>query len=138
MKDNEPIKEYSNGEITVLWKPDQCIHSGICLRGLPKVFNLKQRPWVKMEGASSEEIVNLVKDCPSRALSIKGIKFKEPDHSDVEVTLIQHGPLIIKGGAHVKNRGNSELFHETVSFCRCGRSKKFPYCDGTHAQPKSK
>lgn len=138
MSDQPQEKEYSNGEVTVLWKPDLCIHSGICLRGLPNVFNLKQRPWVNMTAATSEEIVDLVRECPSKALSIKGVKFKTIDRSDVEVTLIPHGPLIIKGGATVQNRKNTEVFHETVSFCRCGRSKKFPYCDGTHAQPKSK
>jgi len=130
------VKEYTNGEVTVVWKQDQCIHSGICLRGLPKVFNLQQRPWVDMTGATSEEIVTLVRECPSKALSIKGVKFKEVDNSGVEVNLIPRGPLIIKGGATVQNRKDKEVFHETVSFCRCGRSKKFPYCDGTHAQPK--
>ncbi|WP_252935447.1 (4Fe-4S)-binding protein [Roseivirga pacifica] len=135
----EPIvKEYSNGEITVVWKPQACIHSGICLRGLPEVFDLKKRPWVTMDAASSEAIVGLVRDCLSKALSIKGVKFKEEDRSETQVNLIHGGPLIIRGGATVTNRNKEEVFHETVSFCRCGRSNKFPYCDGTHAQPKAK
>ncbi|PIW06045.1 MAG: hypothetical protein COW40_01590 [Cytophagales bacterium CG17_big_fil_post_rev_8_21_14_2_50_40_13] len=137
-KMSEPaiVKEYSNDEITVLWKPQQCIHSGICLRGLPQVFDLKRKPWVDIKGASSEEIVKLVKDCPSKALSIKGVKFKEVDNSSTEVNLIPHGPLIIRGGATVKDRKDETVHHETVSFCRCGRSGKYPYCDGTHAQKK--
>lgn len=130
------IKEYSNGEITIQWKPQQCIHSGICLKGLPKVFDLKQRPWINMAEATSEEIVTLVRDCPSKALSIKGVRFKEEGRSDNEITLIPGGPLIVKGGATVLNRKQTEVFNETVSFCRCTRSKKFPYCDGTHAEPK--
>uniref|UniRef100_UPI00404871DD (4Fe-4S)-binding protein n=1 Tax=Roseivirga sp. TaxID=1964215 RepID=UPI00404871DD len=130
------VKEYSNNEITVLWKPQQCIHSGICLRGLPQVFDLKRKPWVDIKGASSEEIVKLVKDCPSKALSIKGVKFKEVDNSATEVVLIPHGPLIIRGGATVNDRKDQTVYHETVSFCRCGRSGKYPYCDGTHAQKK--
>lgn len=65
------VKEYSNGEITVVWKPDLCIHSGVFARGLPEVFNPKARPWVKVEGATSDEIVNQVSKCPSGALSIK-------------------------------------------------------------------
>ena len=137
MSEEPTVREYTNGEVTVVWQPAKCIHSGIYLRGLPKVFNLKQRPWVDMTAATSEQIVNLVKECPSKALSIKGVKFKEPDNSGVEVTLVPHGPLIIKGGATVHERQNKEVFHETVSFCRCGRSKKLPYCDGTHAQPKA-
>ena len=130
------VKEYSNDEVTVVWKPEKCIHSGICLRGLPKVFNLKQRPWIHMDAASSEEIVNLVRECPSKALTIKGVRFKEEDKSDTHITLIPGGPIIVKGGATVKDRKKEEVFHETVSFCRCKRSKHYPYCDGTHAQPK--
>ncbi|PWL31847.1 (4Fe-4S)-binding protein [uncultured Roseivirga sp.] len=129
-------KEYSNGEITVLWKPDLCIHSGICLKGLPKVFNLKQRPWVNVNAASSEDIVQLVRECPSKALSIKGVKFKEKQNPEVEVKLIPGGPMIIKGGATVTDRSKTTVFNETVSFCRCERSGNYPYCDGTHAQPK--
>lgn len=130
------VKEYSNNEITVVWKPDLCIHSGICLRGLPKVFNLKRRPWTDLSQAGSEEIVKLVRDCPSKALTIKGVKFKEPDNSNVEVVVIPHGPLIIRGGATVKELKEETVFKETIAFCRCNRSGKFPYCDGTHAQKK--
>ena len=61
---------YSNGEITVLWKPGKCIHSGICSAGLPLVFQPSERPWVKIEGATSDEIVKQVSNCPSGALSI--------------------------------------------------------------------
>ncbi len=136
MADQPVIKEYTNGEVTVIWKPDTCIHSGICLKGLSRVFDLKQRPWINMEGATSEEIVTLVRECPSKALSIKGVRFKEPDHSDREIILIPHGPMIVKGGGTVQNRKQQDVFHETVSFCRCGRSKKHPYCDGTHAKKK--
>ena len=136
MSDQPIVKEYTNGEVTVVWKPDLCIHSGICLRGLPKVFNLKQRPWVNMEAADSESIVNLVRECPSKALSIRGVKFKEPDKSDTEVILIPKGPLIVKYGATVQNRKEETVHHETVSFCRCGRSEKYPYCDVTHAKRK--
>lgn len=136
MSDQPIVKEYTNGEVTVIWKPDLCIHSGICLRGLPRVFNLRKRPWVNMDGADSKAIVELVRDCPSKALSIKGVKFKEEDRSDTPVMLIPHGPLIIKGGATVTDRKNETVHHETVSFCRCGRSEKYPYCDGTHAKKK--
>ncbi|MGH9387422.1 MAG: (4Fe-4S)-binding protein [Vicinamibacterales bacterium] len=63
------IKRYSNGEVTVIWQPSLCIHSGICFRGLPKVFDPRRRPWVILEGTSTEEIVKQVERCPSGALS---------------------------------------------------------------------
>ena len=68
---NEIEKQYSNGEITVIWKPETCIHSAKCWKGLIKVFNPKDRPWVNMNGAETEEIIRQVEVCPSRALSWK-------------------------------------------------------------------
>lgn len=63
--------EYNNGEITVLWKPKVCVHAGICVRTLPMVYNPKARPWINLENATTDEIINQVAQCPSGALSIK-------------------------------------------------------------------
>lgn len=60
---------YTNGEITIVWKPDTCIHSTLCWKGLINVFNPKKRPWIDANGASSDEIIEQVKKCPSGALS---------------------------------------------------------------------
>ncbi|MFI5134971.1 MAG: (4Fe-4S)-binding protein [Chitinophagales bacterium] len=62
-------KQYSNGEVTVVWKNYLCWHSGNCVRGLPQVFDRTKHPWVNAEGANTEEIIEQVKKCPSRALS---------------------------------------------------------------------
>jgi uncharacterized Fe-S cluster protein YjdI len=64
-------KEYTNGDVTVIWKPDVCAHSGNCVRGLPKVFKPGEKPWVQIEAASSEEIRKTIDTCPSGALSYK-------------------------------------------------------------------
>lgn len=64
-------KEYTNGEITVVWQPDKCIHSGICARGLPKVFKPREVPWVDPLAESTETISAQVAKCPSGALSLK-------------------------------------------------------------------
>jgi len=61
--------KYSNGEITIVWKPDLCIHSGNCARGLPEVFKPKEKPWITPDGASTERMIEQVKKCPSGALS---------------------------------------------------------------------
>jgi uncharacterized Fe-S cluster protein YjdI len=64
-------KEYTNGEITVVWKSGKCTHSGNCVKNLSKVFQPKEKPWIKINNATSEEIVNTINKCPSGALSIK-------------------------------------------------------------------
>ena len=65
----EGNKNYTNGEITVVWQPKKCIHSAICFRGLPQVFDPRVHPWVNIEGAETERIINQVTHCPSGALS---------------------------------------------------------------------
>jgi len=61
---------YSNGEITILWQPKLCIHSAICVKTLPAVYDPTRRPWVQAENASTRELIEQVNKCPSGALSI--------------------------------------------------------------------
>lgn len=63
------ILHYTNGEITVVWKPKVCQHSTLCWKGLIEVFNPRERPWIKMDGATTDRIIEQVKKCPSGALS---------------------------------------------------------------------
>lgn len=62
-------KEYSNGEVTIVWKPSLCIHSTNCWRGLPQVFRPKEKPWIQPEKGSSQQVLSQVANCPSGALS---------------------------------------------------------------------
>ncbi len=65
------IKEYTKEDIQVVWENTKCTHSGICARGLSAVFKPKEKPWVQVENASKEAIIEQVNKCPSGALSIK-------------------------------------------------------------------
>jgi len=63
------IHKYTNGEVTVIWKPDICQHSKICWKNLREVFDPFVKPWINMQGASTERIIQQVNQCPSGALS---------------------------------------------------------------------
>jgi uncharacterized Fe-S cluster protein YjdI len=65
----ERKKTYPNEEITVIWKPDVCIHSTKCWKASLAVFNPKRRPWIDMSGGTTVEIIKIVDNCPSGALS---------------------------------------------------------------------
>ena len=69
--------EYSNGELTIIWQPDLCQHSGICVKTLPQVYNPKERPWVKIENATTDELIAQINKCPSGALSYRPNKKEE-------------------------------------------------------------
>ena len=130
-------KEYSNGEVTIVWEADKCIHSGICVKGLPNVFRPKVRPWVRISGASKEELVNQVKQCPSGALSyyMNNQEDKTAESLETKVEVLENGPLLVYGTLKVTNKdGLAEIKNKTTAFCRCGASENKPYCDGTHVK----
>jgi uncharacterized Fe-S cluster protein YjdI len=62
--------KYTREGVTILWQPDKCIHSGVCVRGLSAVFNPAISPWIDMSKAETQRIVEQVQKCPSGALSI--------------------------------------------------------------------
>ena len=130
-------KKYTNGEVTVVWKPPECIHSGICFRGLGEVFNPRQRPWVTIGGSSTDKIIAQVKKCPSGALSY--YLNRDADEASVKVeaeTLVEtmlNGPLLVYGNVSVKDiSGNITRKNNVTAFCRCGGSASKPFCDGSH------
>lgn len=65
----ETTKEYSNGELTVVWKPKLCKHAGICVKMLPEVYKPGEKPWINVENASTEALKDQIGKCPSGALS---------------------------------------------------------------------
>jgi uncharacterized Fe-S cluster protein YjdI len=128
-------KEYSTGEVTVVWESEKCIHSGICVQGLPDVFQPKEKPWIKIDAASTEALVNQVKQCPSGALSFY-MNSKENHTSETmetKVEILENGPLLVYGTLKVTHKdGREEVKNKTTAFCRCGASQNKPYCDGAH------
>jgi uncharacterized Fe-S cluster protein YjdI len=45
-----------------------CIHSGVCVRGLPDVFDVKRKRWVRPELQPPEVVAEQVMRRPSGAL----------------------------------------------------------------------
>jgi uncharacterized Fe-S cluster protein YjdI len=69
MEKKEIPKEYSNGELTVVWKPSKCIHAGVCVKTLPQVYDPKGKPWIKPEMATTGQLKSQIMKCPSGAIS---------------------------------------------------------------------
>jgi putative redox protein len=67
--DVEKKINYTNGDVTVVWKPELCKHSARCVNGLPEVFDVNAKPWVNMQGADSETILDRTNKCPTGALT---------------------------------------------------------------------
>ncbi|NOT36595.1 MAG: hypothetical protein HOP11_04400 [Saprospiraceae bacterium] len=136
------VKKYTNGEVTIVWQSEKCIHSKKCWNeseGLRSVFNPRERPWIKPEGASTEKIIEHVCKCPSGALSFymnheEDVK-KEEITTEQVVEIVENGPLLVYGNITVKDKeGNQTQKNKVTAFCRCGQSNNKPYCDGSHVK----
>ena len=130
-------KEYTNGELTIVWKPGKCIHAGECVKALPKVYNPNERPWLKVENATTDELKAQIKTCPSGALSyyMNDGEDEESHTLETNVEVLENGPLLVYGTLRVKDAsGQEEIKNKTTAFCRCGASNNKPYCDGSHVK----
>ena len=152
-------RRYKNEDITVYWKPSACVHASYCYRELIEVFDPSRRPWVDMNGSTTERIIEVVNLCPTEALAWKWndesknesvgsdqlnhIKFRrpelinceEPDSKEqpVSVKIMADGPVVLKGNFTLLYSGVKKEIHESIiSICRCGVSDHMPFCDGQH------
>jgi uncharacterized Fe-S cluster protein YjdI len=151
-------RKYTNGEITVYWKPDTCVHASHCYRELIEVFDPGRRPWVDMYGSTTDRIIETVNMCPTDALTWKWneddknrdidpsntnhINFARPElltpgnditEEPVSVKVMPDGPIVLNGTFTVNYGNNVKQVKESIiSLCRCGGSNHMPFCDGVH------
>ncbi len=130
------IREYIKNDLTVGWQAEQCIHSEKCWKGLSEVFNPKGRPWINLDGASKEAIIEQVNKCPSGALSIISEEEHKKENMEIKdeqiLETMANGPLMVYGNVTVKHNGEEIKKSKATAFCRCGHSANKPYCDGAH------
>ncbi len=62
------LQTYETEGITVTFDPNICTHSAMCVRGLPAVFDVHRRDWVRPYAATADEVAAQVSRCPSGAL----------------------------------------------------------------------
>lgn len=147
------MKKYQNEHITVHWFPELCAHPGTCLRLLPEVFNLQQRPWVNVDAAEPEAIISTIDKCPSGALryslpegskvdpqtarGVGNIDFEKDNPASVKIKVNANGPLLVEGQTVVIGI-DGKLLKEggKMALCRCGLSGNRPFCDGVHKKQR--
>lgn len=129
-----PAKVYKGKNVTVTFDAHRCLHSGECVRGLHPVFDTGRRPWVDPDGASPEEIAEVVSRCPSGALhyTVTGGAPEDPQHPTT-ITAVPGGPLVIRGHLVLRTPDGKHAHETRATLCRCGRSGNQPYCDGSNA-----
>ena len=101
--------------------------------GEPGVFLANvQGPWLHPEATSVEALVRVAHACPSGAITYER-RDGGPAEAAPKVNLIrlrENGPLAVRAAIEVE--GAAPRLRATL--CRCGRSKKKPWCDGSHVE----
>jgi uncharacterized Fe-S cluster protein YjdI len=142
-------RDYEAPGIVVHWDSARCIHSANCLDELPEVFDVRRRPWIRVDAATADQIAAAVDTCPSRALTYTRLDGGEPgpngvrhgeaepptpeDGTPVVIALKPDGPLLVEGPVRIE-MARCEVIDvtEKAALCRCGGSTNKPFCDGTH------
>ncbi|MDO8836705.1 MAG: (4Fe-4S)-binding protein [Vicinamibacterales bacterium] len=69
------LQTYETEAILVTFDPNVCIHSAVCLRALPDVFDVSRPRWIRLEQSAAADVAYAVRQCPSGALQYR---FKDP------------------------------------------------------------
>jgi len=128
---------YTGNDVEITYDVERCIHAAECANGLPGVFNPDRKPWVDPDGATVDEVAEVIRRCPTGSL-----KYRRLDGGAAEkatgtpgVAVEEDGPLYMKGNLeiHVPN-ADQPLVETRAAFCRCGASKAKPFCDNAHEE----
>ena len=133
---------YVGTAITVLDNRGICAHSGFCTDRLNSVFHVDDETFATPNGARMDEIIRVVRACPSGALSyaLGGIEIRDgvDQARPPAIEVSKDGPYRVTGGIALKDgQGNDEAHNtgaslEHYSLCRCGHSQNKPFCSGMH------
>jgi CDGSH-type Zn-finger protein len=128
------LDAYEGDGITVYDNRGTCCHSGNCTDHLPSVFRTNAEPFVDPTGATKEEIISIVRQCPSGALgySVSGVRYSGENRGPA-IYVSEDGPYHVRGGIALQGEDrNAGASLEHYALCRCGHSKNKPFCDGSH------
>ena len=122
-------KAYTGDGINVYFDAQRCLHFAECVRGLPAVFDVKQRPWIQPGNASADEVAEVVRRCPSGALHyvLHDGPAETPDHP-TRVEFVEGGPITLRGELELTTPDGT-ISEVRAALCRCGQTENGPFCD---------
>lgn len=126
--------EHAEGRaISIEFDAVRCIHSRHCVLEAPTVFKANTPgEWIFPDTMEAERLAAVALNCPSGAIRFRrkdgGLDECAPPVNTLKVR--ENGPYAI--AAELRIDGEDAGFRSTL--CRCGASKRKPYCDGSHAE----
>ncbi|MBO1332849.1 (4Fe-4S)-binding protein [Streptomyces sp. VRA16 Mangrove soil] len=126
-------KTYPGRDIEVTFEARRCLHAAECVGGLPAVFDTARRPWITPEAADADQVAEVVRRCPSGALTYRFTDgTAETPQQPTSVARTASGQLAVRGDLAVETADGPR--RETRALlCGCAASARQPYCD--HSGP---
>ena len=131
----EEVQEYEGKEIKVIFNRSICSGAANCINMLPEVFSEDDsNNWIHPNEADKESLIQIIKTCPSGALSysIDG-KVYTDTRTRERVDIIKDGPYEVEGMEFRSINKPTNFSASKCMLCRCGHSKNKPFCDYSHA-----
>ena len=133
------IYRYEGKSVTVHFNKLLCSHAAECGKRAKHIFNASERPWVKPDAGTLDEIKEVIAACPSGALRYS--ETSEPiaiTNDNVEISVAKNGPYLVRNVPIEADYWADGQTPKKYVLCRCGLSKNKPFCDGTHYDQKWK
>ncbi len=108
---------------------------GECGQSEGKLFLSGRDPWCEPDQVSVDEVVDIVKRCPTGVLSFESIDaaIDESYESDNSLTVSYNGPYFVRGNLDIEGAADDmPAVTFRAALCRCGVSKDKPFCDNSH------
>ncbi|MCW8999927.1 MAG: (4Fe-4S)-binding protein, partial [Kangiellaceae bacterium] len=128
------LLSYRSDKISVHYNRLLCSKAAECGKRLPAVFNNQCDPWIEPTHGTVDEIIEVVKACPSGALSyqLPSQNIRHEVNEDSSIILEESGPYHVTNAELRDTNWNAGASRKKYSLCRCGASKNKPFCDGSH------
>ncbi len=130
-------KLFAGSEIDVHWDGRLCMHAEECVRASGELFVVGRRPWAEPDKVQPDEVVETCLRCPTGALTFTR---KEGGEEEVPaaintIVVANDGPLYLTGQLQIDGiEENMDGVAHRAALCRCGLSRKKPFCDGSHTK----
>lgn len=133
-KGKQDDRRYKGEQVDITYSVKRCIHAEFCVKHLNEVFDINKRPWIDPNGASADNVAEVIEMCPSGALH-----YDRHDDKAGEATPTINRIIVRKdeylqfiGDLEIRASG-VEIESETrAALCRCGASENKPFCDNAH------
>jgi CDGSH-type Zn-finger protein len=125
-------RTYGTASFAVTDDRSLCAHMGFCSRGSVNVWSLAPQC---DDTESRRMVIEMIRRCPSGRLQYALGPDAPAEEEDLasEIAVVDGGPLWVRGGIPVEaSDGFQYEVRNRVALCRCGHSKKKPFCDGSH------